>query len=64
VNWVQFVVQWLHVRLAITRFGYAIATYFLILPPLATLPEGQLRDVNVRLGERSGRVMPCMRFGY
>ena len=63
MNWVQFVVQWLHVLLAITWFGYTIAMYFLVIPPLATLPEGQQRDINVRLGERSGRVMPFIALG-
>jgi uncharacterized membrane protein len=60
VNWLQFAVQWLHVLLAITWFGYAIALHFLISPALRELPEDQGRLTNSRLGEIGLRVFPIV----
>src|SRR5262245_30647226 len=60
MNWLQFAVQWLHVLLGITWFGYSIAMYFLIVPPLMSQPESQLRDTYHRLGERGARVFPIV----
>ena len=60
MDWLQFGVQWLHVLLGITWFGYAIAMYFLVGPALAELPEGQGRITNSRLGEIGRRVFPIV----
>jgi uncharacterized membrane protein len=60
VDWLQFGVQWLHVLLGITWFGYAIAMYFLVGPALAELPEGQGRITYSRLGEIGSRVFPIV----
>jgi putative copper export protein len=60
VNWLQFVVQWLHVLLAILWFGYALSMYFLVAPALARLPEGTQREANLHLGELGQRVFPIV----
>jgi uncharacterized membrane protein len=60
MDWLQFAVQWLHVLLGITWFGYAIAMYFLVSPALAEMPEHQQRLTNARLGETGARVFPIV----
>lgn len=60
MDWVQFIVQWLHVLLGITWFGYAIAMYFLVGPALAEMPEQQQRITNGRLGAIGARVFPMV----
>jgi uncharacterized membrane protein len=60
VNWLTFAVQWLHVLLGITWFGYAISMHFLISPTLAEIPEEQGRITNSRLGEVGKRVFPIV----
>lgn len=60
MDWLQFVVQWLHVLLGITWFGYAISMFFLVSPALAHLPEPELRATNMRLGELGARVFPIV----
>ena len=60
MNWLTFTVQWLHVLLGITWFGYAISMHFLISPTLAQLPEDQGRITNSRLGEVGARVFPIV----
>lgn len=60
MDWLQFVVQWLHVLLGITWFGYAISMFFLVSPALAALPEAELRSTNMRLGELGAKVFPVV----
>ena len=60
MNWLTFAVQWLHVLLGITWFGYAITMFFLVTPPLMKLPEAQQRDIFHRLGEVGARVFPVV----
>jgi uncharacterized membrane protein len=60
VNWLTFSVQWLHVLLGVTWFGYAISMYFLVSPALAELPESQGRITNARLGQIGKRVFPIV----
>ncbi len=60
MDWLQFVVQWLHVLLGITWFGYAISMFFLVSPALAALPEPELRSTNVRLGALGAKVFPVV----
>ena len=60
MNWFTVAVQWLHVLLGITWFGYAISLYFLVGPALAELPEDQGRITNSRLGEIGRRVFPIV----
>jgi uncharacterized membrane protein len=60
VNWLQFAVQWLHVLLAITWFGYAISMHFFVAPALRALPEAEARATNWRLGEIGLRAFPII----
>lgn len=60
MDWLQFAVQWTHVLLGILWFGYALSMYFLVSPPLADLPEGQLREINYRLGTLGARIFPVV----
>lgn len=60
MNWLTFGVQWLHVLLGITWFGYAISMYFLVSPALAELPESQGRITTSRLGQIGKRVFPIV----
>ncbi len=60
MDWPTFAVQWLHVLLGITWFGYAISMYFLVSPALAELPESQGRITNSRLGQIGKRVFPIV----
>jgi uncharacterized membrane protein len=60
VNWFQFGVQWLHVLFGILWFGYNLSMAFLVAPPLASLPDEQLREIYRRLGEVGARVFPIV----
>lgn len=60
MNWLQFAVQWLHVLLGIVWFGYSLSMYFLVSPPLRTLPEDQQREVFRRLAAVGPRVFPIV----
>jgi uncharacterized membrane protein len=60
MNWLQFGVQWVHVLLGILWFGYSLAMYFLIVPPLGALSEQTQRDVFRRLGPVGARVFPVV----
>ena len=60
MNWLTFAVQWLHVLLGITWFGYAITMHFLVTPPLTKLPDAQQRDIFFRLGEVGAKVFPIV----
>jgi uncharacterized membrane protein len=60
MDWLQFVVQWLHVLLGIAWFGYAISMFFLVSPALAALPDAELRSTNMRLGELGAKVFPVV----
>ncbi len=60
MNWFQFAVQWLHVLLGILWFGYTLSVYFLIAPPLATMPEATVREIFGRLGAAGQRVFPVV----
>ena len=60
MDWIQFVIQWLHVLLGILWFGYALSMYFLVTPALAKLPEAAQRDANLHLGEIGTRVFPVV----
>jgi uncharacterized membrane protein len=60
LNWLQFAVQWVHVLLGILWFGYSLSMYFLVSPPLMTLPEETQREVFRRLGPTGARVFPVV----
>jgi uncharacterized membrane protein len=57
VDWLQFVVQWLHVLMGITWFGSAITFNFIVLPAMGKLPLDRQREFAQPLGERSDYVL-------
>ena len=59
MDWLLFAVQWLHVLLGITWFGYAISMYFLVGPAIMQMPEEQQRNLFSKLGA-AGRVFPVV----
>jgi len=59
MDWLLFAVQWLHVLLGITWFGYAISMYFLVGPAIMQMPEEQQRNLFGKLGA-AGRVFPVV----
>ena len=56
MNWLVFVVQWLHVLLGIIWFGNSLILALVLIPTLNTLPIPVQRDVGGRYGERSTRL--------
>ena len=58
MDWLLFAVQWLHVLLGITWFGYAISMYFLVSPAIVGLPVSEQQSLNGRLGKIGQRVFP------
>lgn len=58
MDWLLFAVQWLHVLLGITWFGYALSMYFFVAPALGRMPEDQQRSFNGALGGIAARVFP------
>ena len=58
MDWLLFAVQWLHVLLGITWFGYAISMYFLVSPAIVAMPEDQQRTLFGNLGAIGTRVFP------
>jgi len=57
VDWVQFIVQWLHVLMGITWFGSAITINFIVIPAMARLPLDRQREFGMHLGERADYVL-------
>lgn len=56
MNWLVFVVQWLHVLLGIIWFGNSLILALILIPTLNALPIPVQRDVGGRYGERSTRL--------
>ena len=56
MNWIAFVVQWLHVLLGIIWFGNSLILALVLIPTLNALPIPVQRDVGGRYGERSTRL--------
>ena len=56
MNWLVFVVQWLHVLLGIIWFGNSLILALILIPTLNALPIPIQRDVGGRYGERSTRL--------
>jgi uncharacterized membrane protein len=51
VDWVTFVVQWLHVLLGIVWFGYSLALAIFFIPAINRLPITTQRQIGAALGE-------------
>lgn len=57
MDWLQVVVQWLHVLMGITWFGSAITLNFIVIPAMTKLPLDRQREFGRHLGERADFVI-------
>jgi uncharacterized membrane protein len=57
MNWVQFVVQWLHVLLGIIWFGTVLYNALILIPAIATMPLGRQRELGRVLGPQAEKVI-------
>jgi len=53
VDWITFIVQWLHVLLGITWFGYSLALAIFFIPAVSRLSIPTQREIGAALGERA-----------
>ena len=58
MDWLVFVVQWLHVILAVLWFGSVLYSDFVLIPALNTLPLTTQRTVGAAIGVRANRIIP------
>ena len=56
MDWIVFVVQWLHVLLGIIWFGNALAVAAILIPTVNALPLSTQRQVGGSYGERATRL--------
>lgn len=56
MDWLTFVVQWLHVLLGIVWFGNALVTVGILIPTLNRFPMSQQRAVGGAYGARAARI--------
>lgn len=57
MDWLQFVIQWLHVIGGITWFGTVIYTDLILIPSLQTLPLDQQRSAGEAIGRRGIQII-------
>lgn len=57
MDWLTFVVQWLHVLLGIFWFGATLYSDFILIPALTTLPIKQQREVGGLIGARASKIL-------
>jgi uncharacterized membrane protein len=57
MDWLQFVVQWLHVFFGIFWFGAVLYGDFILIPAVTTLPLNTQRDVGAAIGPRAERII-------
>jgi uncharacterized membrane protein len=58
VDWVLFVVQWLHVLAGITWFGAVLYSDFVVIPAILTLSPREQRSVGGAIGAQAVKVIP------
>ena len=56
MNWLLFVVQWLHVLLGILWFGNALVLDLIVIPAINRLPIVAQRQIGSYIGSRSTRL--------
>jgi uncharacterized membrane protein len=56
VDWLQFIVQWLHVLLGILWFGAALYTDVILIPAISTFSLEKQRELGAALGVRGTAV--------
>jgi len=57
VDWLQFIVQWLHVLMGILWFGSSLTANLIFIPALMRLPLDRQREIAVHYGEQAGRIL-------
>jgi uncharacterized membrane protein len=57
MDWLQFVVQWLHVFLGIFWFGAVLYSDFILIPAIVSLPIRTQREIGGAIGPRSVRII-------
>lgn len=60
MDWIVFVVQWLHVILGIFWFGAILYSDFILIPAINTLPLATQKAVGAALGVRGNRIFPAV----
>jgi uncharacterized membrane protein len=58
VDWLQVIVQWLHVLAGITWFGAVIYGDFILIPAIMTLAPDVQRAAGGAVGARASRIIP------
>ena len=57
MDWLQYVIQWLHILFGILWFGGALNSNFVFIPALMKLPLDRQREMAGHYGEVASRVM-------
>jgi hypothetical protein len=57
MDWLQFIVQWLHVFLGIFWFGAVLYGDFILIPAITTLPIRTQREIGGAIGPRAARII-------
>jgi uncharacterized membrane protein len=57
MDWLQFIVQWLHVFLGIFWFGAVLYADFILIPAITTLPIRTQRELGGAIGPRASRII-------
>jgi len=58
MDWLQFVVQWLHVILAIVWFGTVLYNALILIPAITAMPLPRQREVGAAIGAQAFKVIP------
>ena len=60
MDWVTFAVQWLHVLLGITWFGYSLALAIFFIPAINRMPIMTQRQIGSALGEHATPIIDVL----
>jgi uncharacterized membrane protein len=63
VDWLQVIVQWLHVLAGITWFGAVIYGDFILIPAIMTLTPDVQRAAGGAIGARAAKIIPGVAIG-
>jgi len=57
MDWLLFIVQWLHVFLGIFWFGAVLYSDFILIPAVVSLPLRSQREIGGAVGQRAARII-------
>ena len=63
MDWVTFIVQWLHVLLGIVWFGTVLYGALILIPAISTMPLERQRDVGAAIGRQGEKVIRPVAIG-